>query len=221
MAAQQKGHKWFAAYWDRMTRMESRGLQELRDRTVSGLAGRVLEIGAGNGANFHRYPATVTQLVATEPDPYMLERARKRAAEINRPIELHQAPAEDLPLEDASFDAAVSILVLCSASDLAQALAEVKRVPSRRTATLHRARPLCRCRRRRLSRTSCDTRLAMARRRAQPQPPHRRRHRDAGSISNPAPFQTGAADSSSALLARASSARQSSPKARICVLPGG
>ncbi len=128
MASQQKGHKWFAAYWDRMVKLEARGLQELRDLTVAGLSGRVLEVGAGNGANFHRYPQTVTDLIATEPDAFMLERARKRAAELNRPVKLHQVPAEELPFGDASFDAAVSILVLCSVSDQARALEEIRRV---------------------------------------------------------------------------------------------
>lgn len=128
MASQQKGHKWFAVYWDRMVKLESSGLQELRDHTVAPLSGRVLEIGAGNGANFHRYPPAVTKLVATEPDAFMLDRARKRAAELDRPVELHQAPAEKLPFDDASFDAVVSVLVLCSVSDQPQALAEIKRV---------------------------------------------------------------------------------------------
>ena len=128
MASQQKGHKWFAAYWDRMVKLEARGLRELRDLTVAGLSGRVLEVGAGNGANFHRYPQTVTDLVATEPDGFMLERAQKRAAELKHPVELHQAPAEELPFDDASFDAAVSILVLCSVSDQAKALKEIRRV---------------------------------------------------------------------------------------------
>lgn len=128
MASQQKGHKWFAAYWDRMVKLESRGLQELRDLAVAGLSGRVLEIGAGNGANFHRFPPEVTELVATEPDVFMLDRAHKHAAELGRPVELHQAPAEELPFEDASFDAVVSVLVLCSVSDQSQALGEINRV---------------------------------------------------------------------------------------------
>lgn len=128
MASKQKGHKWFAVYWDRMTRMESRGLQKLRDDAVAGLSGRVLEVGAGTGANFRRYPDAVTDLVATEPDPHMIERASKHAAEVGRPIELYEAPAEELPFEDASFDAVVSILVLCSVTDLPKALAEIKRV---------------------------------------------------------------------------------------------
>jgi ubiquinone/menaquinone biosynthesis C-methylase UbiE len=128
MASQQKGHKWFAVYWDRMVKMEPRGMQELRDHAVSGLSGRVLEVGAGTGGNFARYPATVTSLVATEPDFYMLERARKHATAIDRDVELHQVSAEELPFEDASFDAVVSILVLCSVDDQPKALSEIKRV---------------------------------------------------------------------------------------------
>lgn len=128
MANPQKGHRWFAAYWDRMVKLEPRGMQELRDHTVSGLSGAVLEIGAGNGANFHRFPDAIVHLAATEPDPYMIERARARATELDRPVEVLQAPAEELPFEDASFDAVVSILVLCSVGDQGRALNEIKRV---------------------------------------------------------------------------------------------
>ena len=128
MASTKQGHKWFAAYWDRAVKMESRGLQKLRDESVASLSGRVLEIGVGNGANLHRYPKAVAELVATEPDPFMLERARKHAATLERPVDLHQAPAEDLPFDDASFDAVVSFLVLCTVTDQPQALSEIMRI---------------------------------------------------------------------------------------------
>jgi len=123
-----EGHKWFAAYWDRMVKLESTALKRARAEALQGLSGRVLEVGAGNGANFPLYPAAVTEIVATEPDPHMLKRARIRATQLARAIELHQATAEDLPFPDASFDAAVSILVLCSVTDQARALAEINRV---------------------------------------------------------------------------------------------
>jgi ubiquinone/menaquinone biosynthesis C-methylase UbiE len=88
----------------------------------------VLEVGAGTGANLP-YFAKAEKVVATEPDPYMLERARKRLAELGvTNIELAQHPAEQLPFEDASFDSAVSTMVFCSVRDPKKALAEIRRV---------------------------------------------------------------------------------------------
>lgn len=123
-----KGHKWFAVFWDRMVKMEGQSMKRLRSRALEGLSGRVLEVGAGNGANFHLYPQTVTDLIATEPDPFMAQRARDRAAQLNRSVHVIEAPAEALPFPDASFDAVVSILVLCTVSDQSTALAEIGRV---------------------------------------------------------------------------------------------
>jgi hypothetical protein len=37
-------------------------------RLLAGLAGRVLEIGAGNGRNFPHYPPAVTEVLAVEPE---------------------------------------------------------------------------------------------------------------------------------------------------------
>ncbi|MEX0749379.1 MAG: class I SAM-dependent methyltransferase, partial [Dehalococcoidia bacterium] len=39
-----------------------------------------------------------------------------------------QAPAESLPFGDASFDAVVSTLVLCTVDDVQRSLAEIRRV---------------------------------------------------------------------------------------------
>jgi ubiquinone/menaquinone biosynthesis C-methylase UbiE len=122
-----RGHKWFAAFWNRATRLEPKSLKRLRRKTVEGLSGRVLEIGCGTGANFEFYPDAVT-LVATDPDPYMLEHARHHIAELGRPIEVQEAGAEALPFRDKSFDAVISTLVLCSVPEQDAALAEIHRV---------------------------------------------------------------------------------------------
>ncbi|MFB3092959.1 MAG: class I SAM-dependent methyltransferase, partial [Dehalococcoidia bacterium] len=86
------------------------------------------EIGAGTGANFPYYNDQAEEVTATEPDPYMLRRARRRAEGIGRSINLHQASAEHLPFEDASFDTVVSTLVMCSVGEPLRALSEVRRV---------------------------------------------------------------------------------------------
>jgi len=107
---------------------EARGLADQRQRMLGGLTGSVLEIGAGNGMNFRHYPATVTAVQACEPDPYLRRFAVEAADEAPVPVSVGDAPAEELPLEDASFDAAVASLVLCSVKDLDRAVAELHRV---------------------------------------------------------------------------------------------
>lgn len=128
-AAATKGHKWFAALYDGMNRSEEKGfLGEMRRQLLAGVTGDVLEIGAGTGANFAHYPAAA-RVVAIEPDPFMLKRAEQKLAELGREnITLQRAPAESLPFPDASFDTAVSTLVLCTVSDPGRALDELRRV---------------------------------------------------------------------------------------------
>jgi ubiquinone/menaquinone biosynthesis C-methylase UbiE len=127
-AAEARGHPVFAALYDLISKAEEETvLASLRRWVVGEATGRVLEIGAGTGLSFPYYRRDV-QLVATEPDPYMLRRARRRAAALNRPIEFHSAPAEALPFPDAEFDAVVCTLVLCTVGDPVRALGEVRRV---------------------------------------------------------------------------------------------
>ncbi len=129
MAGEQEGHKWFAAIYDRMmARPERSFMRRIREEIVGGAKGRVLEVGAGTGASFPYYNDQAEEVVATEPDPYMLERARRRAEDLGRSIELRQASAEELPFDDDSFDTVVSTLVMCSVGDPLRALSEVRRV---------------------------------------------------------------------------------------------
>jgi ubiquinone/menaquinone biosynthesis C-methylase UbiE len=106
---------------------ESRGLADQRRRMLAGLAGHVVEIGAGNGLNFAHYPDSVTMVHAFEPDPYLRALAI-RVAENAPVVSVGEAIAEDLPLPDGSVDAAVVSLVLCSVKDVVRAVAELHRV---------------------------------------------------------------------------------------------
>jgi ubiquinone/menaquinone biosynthesis C-methylase UbiE len=58
----------------------------------------------------------------------MLRRARRRAEETGRRITLVEAPAEQLPFEDDSFDTVVTIAVLCTVADLERSVSEIRRV---------------------------------------------------------------------------------------------
>ena len=78
MPEQQVSHPIFARFFDRFVgRDKDRGEAELRRELVAGLAGRVAEVGAGNGINFEHYPSAVDELIAIEPEP----RLRRAAAE--------------------------------------------------------------------------------------------------------------------------------------------
>lgn len=123
-----RGHRWFAATYDLITKPGEKKLGRLRQRLLVGLHGDVVEIGAGTGANFEHYPSGV-RVVAFEPDPHMLKRAQARLAALGREdIDVRLAAAESLPLADASCDAVVSTLVLCTVSDVTLTLREIRRV---------------------------------------------------------------------------------------------
>jgi ubiquinone/menaquinone biosynthesis C-methylase UbiE len=122
------GSRLFAARYDSMAKgPEEAGLLTLREQLLSGVSGRVVEIGAGTGRNLAFYGDGV-ELTLTEPDSHMARKLEQRIAEHGRPVELVQASAEDLPFEDGQFDVAVSTLVLCGVEDQARALGEVRRV---------------------------------------------------------------------------------------------
>ena len=103
------------------------GLAERRRQLLSSLSGRVVEIGAGAGTNFAYYPTTVERVVAFEPEPYLRKIAERAAEDAPVPVQVLYAPAEQLPVEDESLDAAVATLVLCSVADPERAIAELYR----------------------------------------------------------------------------------------------
>ena len=136
------GHPVFAAVYDRLTRSAERNFLGVhRAWLCARAAGRVLDLGAGTGANF-RYLSPGTEVLAAEPDPYMLGRARQRAAALGRSVTFLPDAAESLSLETASVDAVLATLVLCTVDDPARALGEIHRVlkPSGRLLLLEHVR---------------------------------------------------------------------------------
>ncbi|WP_225828959.1 class I SAM-dependent methyltransferase [Streptomyces naphthomycinicus] len=123
-------HPLFARSYARLSvGAESRlGLAGLRERLLTGLSGRVIEIGAGNGLNFRHYPGTVAEVVAIEPEPLLRRLALDAALRARVPVDVVPGAAEALPVKSEAFDAAVLSLVLCSVPDVARALGEVRRV---------------------------------------------------------------------------------------------
>lgn len=122
-------HPRFARMYQRISaESERRGTAEHRDRALTGLTGRVVEVGAGNGMNFRHYPATVTEVVAVEPENNLRALAERAASSAPVPVNVVAGHGDELPYDDESFDAAVVSLVLCSVPEPGPFLAEVRRV---------------------------------------------------------------------------------------------
>ena len=119
----------FAAVYDRMMASTERdGLAARRAALLGQASGDVLEIGGGTGANLNHYGDRVTSLTVTEPEPPRAKRLRAHIAQRRPDTRLVEAPAEQLPFDDASFDTVVSTLVLCTVADQSRALSELRRV---------------------------------------------------------------------------------------------
>jgi SAM-dependent methyltransferase len=119
----------FAAGYEWLLRgSELAGMAARRRDLLTQARGATLEVGAGTGLNVAYYPDTVTGLVLTEPSPHMARRLRARAAQRGRPTRVVEAPGENLPFPDASFDTVVTTLVLCTVADTARTLSEIARI---------------------------------------------------------------------------------------------
>lgn len=119
----------FARFFDRVAdRHEARGQADLRRELLRPMTGYVVELGAGNGLNFPHYPPGVRAVTAVEPEPYLRERAQRRARSADVDVRVVAAVAENLPLGDANVDGVVLSGVLCSVPDVPAALGEVRRV---------------------------------------------------------------------------------------------
>jgi SAM-dependent methyltransferase len=118
-------NRFFSRMWVRM-KDPAEGIEH-RKRNLAGLAGRVIELGAGDGRNFQYYPPEVTEVLAVEPEPYLRERAQAAAREAAVNVTVVPGVADRLPAEDESFDAGVASLVLCTVPDQARALSELRR----------------------------------------------------------------------------------------------
>ena len=96
-------------------------------RAFADLPSTVVEIGSGVGANLRYLPAGA-HLIAIEPNTYMHARLRRAAGRQGVDLEIRSVVGERIDLPDASADAVISSLVLCSVSDPAAVLAEIRRI---------------------------------------------------------------------------------------------
>ena len=131
----------FAKSYDKaFAPFERRFLFNWRKETLSYLPenSRILEVGAGTGANFRFYPQC-KKAVAGEISYKMLEIAKEKTDF----IELVQTDAETLPFAANSFDAAFATLVFCSIPNPENAFRELRRIvkPNGKIILLEHVRP--------------------------------------------------------------------------------
>jgi SAM-dependent methyltransferase len=117
----------FARLWSKMSTREPESIRRLRRENLAGLTGRVLEVGAGTGTNFEFYPASVTEVVAIEPEQRLAVLAREAADKAAIPVTVSVDTVERYAPSATGepFDAVVCSLVLCSVDDPADVLRQL------------------------------------------------------------------------------------------------
>ena len=102
---------------------------KVRHQLIPMAQGKVLEIGAGSGANFVHYdPTKVSRLYALEPNPGMIRLAERKQLKTKLNIEFIGLPGERIPLEDGSIDTVVSTFTLCTIPGIVEAMRGIARV---------------------------------------------------------------------------------------------
>ena len=104
-------------------------IRKIRQQIIPQAQGKVLEIGAGSGANFIHYDSTkVSKLYALEPNPGMIRLAERQRRKTKLNIEFVDLPGERIPLEDGILDTVVSTFTLCTIPGIVDALRGIGRV---------------------------------------------------------------------------------------------
>ncbi len=121
------GARWLAFVLAHSEASDRRLYGDRKRSLLGGLGPTVVEIGAGTGANAPYFaPGTTWRVV--EPNAFVHDGLKGAAERYGLHLDLTGGTAEHLPYPDASADAVVSTLVLCSVADPAGVLAEARRV---------------------------------------------------------------------------------------------
>jgi ubiquinone/menaquinone biosynthesis C-methylase UbiE len=102
--------------------------EKLADAADLRAGSRVLDVAGGNGNTALAAARCGAHVTSLDYVPELLAGAAERARAEHLPIDLVEGDAEDLPFEDASFDAVVSGVGVMFAPDQARAAAELVRV---------------------------------------------------------------------------------------------
>lgn len=119
--------RWLAFVFKRGNKRYERNVEHFKRELLSGLRGTIVEIGPGAGANL-KYVDPGANWIGFEPNPHMRPNLLAEARRLGRTVDLRDGRGETLDLPDASADAVVCTLVLCSVPSAETILREVKRV---------------------------------------------------------------------------------------------
>lgn len=121
--------EWIRIIEDPHGRIREKDLYPLLRSWLAGSgAGKVLEVGCGQGACSAALPRDSLHYVGVDPSPFLI----RRAQELYPDREFVVGSAYALPAEDTSFDAAFSVAVWHLLGDLSQAARELSRILSDR-----------------------------------------------------------------------------------------
>jgi len=130
MSKLRKGYsRFFGIFYDKfMYSLEQKYLMQRRKKLLSGLKGKILEVGVGTGINLQFYSQNDIEITGIEPSPHMLSQAVKKRDLLLLPdrINLHEIgcgyPEMQNLIQPASLDVVVCTLVLCTIPDIQLAL---------------------------------------------------------------------------------------------------
>jgi ubiquinone/menaquinone biosynthesis C-methylase UbiE len=111
----------------RFSHRYNRKTDSIKRELLMQVAGRVLEIASGTGANLAYYRKDI-EWTGLDPNPHAHRYALQTAQRLGLHAMTQAGRAEALPFESGSFDSVVATLTLCSVQDPAAALREVRRI---------------------------------------------------------------------------------------------
>jgi len=133
-----------AFYYDLLEApMEKFRFSVWRSRFRSRITGpRALEVGVGTGKNIPYYPENL-EITAIDFSPRMLAKAKRKALELNRKVELTEMDIQRLSFPDKYFDTVFASCVFCSVPNPIEGLIELNRVckPDGKLILLEHMRP--------------------------------------------------------------------------------
>jgi ubiquinone/menaquinone biosynthesis C-methylase UbiE len=116
-----------AGHYETLEKPLDRFFCPLRERAVSFVRGKTLEVGVGVGKTLRYYPKDV-ELCAVDAVPEAIDIAREKARRLNLNACFEVADVEKLPFSDDSFDTVLSSFVFCTVPNPEKGMREILRV---------------------------------------------------------------------------------------------